>query len=199
MATAREGHMSFRAQQWAYNLRGLTGPEKAVLNCLAWHHNGKTGLCCPGPALIAEETGFGLSTVKKALASLIAKGLIARLVRGRGGAYGLAITEPAKAPTEPRHIEQESNQRAGLRFDKKDSGGQERAAKRAAEFKAVIEPEVRLPAEDRARIAEAALARFRSGGSEAGLGYASDRGRSPGQGLTAGASDRPESLLRSRT
>jgi len=120
--------MSFRATEWAYSVRELSGPEKAVLLCLAWHHNAKTGECFPGTSLIAEETCLGLSTVKKALASLIAKGLIERMERkgSRSAAWILAIVEPERPQESPRkalsetpHIEQENNrkERARARSD----------------------------------------------------------------------------------
>ncbi len=169
--------MSFKATEWAYGLRDLSGPEKAVLLCLAWHHNGKTGLCCPGTALIAEETCLGLSTVKKALKSLEGKGLIGRMPWKRGSAYMLAIVEPERpretspeATTEPAHIKQETNRkRGGFRNDWKErqpapmSDARARAEKRAAEFKAVIEPEVkdRGTEEERAAVIARGLGIFR--------------------------------------
>lgn len=142
--------MSFKATDWAYGLRELSGPEKAVLLCLAWHHNQKTGLCCPGNQLIADETCLGLSTVKKALAALIGKGLVSRYPwRGRS-AYMLAITETPEATTEPAHIEQEETKKAkASNWDWKKTQpaplleGRARAEKRAAEFKAAIEPAVK--------------------------------------------------------
>ena len=80
--------------KWAYGVRDLSGPEKAVLCCLAWHLNSQTGLCCPSARLIADETCLGLSTVKRAIASLIAKGFFERRPRGRRAIYVPAITEP---------------------------------------------------------------------------------------------------------
>jgi hypothetical protein len=122
--------MSVRAEKWAIGLRGLTGPEKAVLVCLAFHHNGPTGLCCPGVQLIADEMCLGLSTVKKALASLTAKGLIARMAHGKVPAWALAIVEPEKpqesrseSPTETPYKEQESkHEKNGRSRANSDSG-----------------------------------------------------------------------------
>lgn len=87
--------MSIRALTWSYGLRGLTATEKAVLNNLAWHHNGRTGQCNPSTKLIAAESGLGRSTVDKALASLAAKGLIDIVHDTSLGRFlTLAITEP---------------------------------------------------------------------------------------------------------
>lgn len=161
--------MSFRASEWAYGLRELSGPEKAVLLCLAWHHNGKTGLCCPGTALIAEETCLGLSTVKKALKSLEGRGLIARTPWRRGSAYMLAIVEPEKATTEPAHIEQEANRKERKGSDWKErrpvpmSDYRARAEKRIAETRELTKPvEDDKTPEERAAVVERALALLRS-------------------------------------
>jgi hypothetical protein len=40
---------------------------RLVLLCLAEHHNGKTGKCCPSVSLIMEETGLSRATVFRAL------------------------------------------------------------------------------------------------------------------------------------
>lgn len=164
--------MSFRAQEWAYAQRGLTGPEHAVLNNLAWHHNGKTGQCNPSSRLIAEETGYKQGTVNKMLVSLKGRGLIDEVQDPRlGRVFTLAITAPAEqvsAPIEQPHIEQEETKKPkGSNWDWKKrepapvtDGGRARAEKRAAEHKREIEPTVRLSAEERAAIAERALNLF---------------------------------------
>jgi hypothetical protein len=173
--------MSFRALKWSYSLRDLTGPEKAVLNCLAWHHNGKSGQCNPSSKLLAAETGFAIGTVNKCLVSLAQKGLIDEVADPQlGRVYTLAIVEPDvlpessnPAPTEQAYIEQESKTKKELGRSRanSDSGWKKDwrakppapmsdfraiAEKRAAEFKAVIAPTAQESKtdEERATIAE---------------------------------------------
>jgi len=66
-----------------YALRGLAPAPKAVLACLA-HHDGAT--CRPGRALLADETGFSVVTVSRALNELKARGLIRQQRRRRAAA-----------------------------------------------------------------------------------------------------------------
>lgn len=57
--------------------RWMMPPEaRAVLRCLAGHRNPDTGRCDPGAATIADETGFSVSTVKKAIRELAARGWV---------------------------------------------------------------------------------------------------------------------------
>ncbi|OXJ21304.1 helix-turn-helix domain-containing protein [Burkholderia sp. AU6039] len=76
--------MSYQATDWAQGLM-LPRRQKAVLLCLAHHHNRNTGLCCPSIALIAKETGNSERTVKRALAELKHTGLIHSKARRRAG------------------------------------------------------------------------------------------------------------------
>lgn len=188
--------MSFRATRWAYSLRGLSGPEKAVLVCLGWHHNGKTGLCCPSVPLMAEETGLGVSTVKKAVASLIAKGLIERMPWRGGTAYMLAIVEPAEATREPAHIEQEKTKTSRGDFREgwkerrpapvaaQDDGGRARAQRRIEETRAIIEP-VRKEGTEEERAAAVARALAWMKQDSQNISY----GTSPGSSYARGTLD----------
>lgn len=81
--------MSIRAQQWAIGQdvpasKGVSaGPKRHVLLLLAWHHNGKTGECRPSERLLADESGMGERTVRRALAALIEDGLVVTTRPGR--------------------------------------------------------------------------------------------------------------------
>lgn len=66
--------MSSTAIRWALDA-GMSGPAQAVLLVLAIHHNAKTGQCNPSLKTISRESGFGVSTVKRALNDLEAAGL----------------------------------------------------------------------------------------------------------------------------
>ena len=59
-----------------YSDRELDGYEKAVAVCLVWHRNKLTGQCNPSQATLAAETGFSLSTVKRATTGLKSKGWV---------------------------------------------------------------------------------------------------------------------------
>jgi len=90
--------MSFRATTWAIevceqNKVHLTGPEAATLYGLAWCHNHMTGQCNPGPETLAKRCKLGISTVRKALASLCRKLGIDRVSWGRSWAYRLPIPD----------------------------------------------------------------------------------------------------------
>ncbi len=60
---------------WALPLP-IRGPAKAILMCLAYHHNGKTGRCDPSVPTIALETGCHRETVFSGLKKLISIGAI---------------------------------------------------------------------------------------------------------------------------
>ncbi len=63
--------MSYKATAWALQqTQTTTANEKFVLTALAHFHSHTTGLCDPGIDAIAELTGLGRSTVKRALKSL---------------------------------------------------------------------------------------------------------------------------------
>jgi len=73
MKTAKK----FTLQQWAYSLEMKPAP-KAVLLCLIWHYNVKTERCNPAQATIAQETGFSISSVRRAMKELEDKKIIKR-------------------------------------------------------------------------------------------------------------------------
>jgi len=68
--------MSTKAWKWARAQTGLSSPEKFVLVNLGDFYNEDWERAWPSPARLAEETGLGLSTVKRQLRSLQDKGLV---------------------------------------------------------------------------------------------------------------------------
>jgi hypothetical protein len=70
--------MSNRAVDWAFGVHVGNADEKQTLTALAYHHNGKTGLCCPSQDTLAEETERSVDRIQAHLKSLAKKGLIKR-------------------------------------------------------------------------------------------------------------------------
>ena len=62
--------MSLPAFGWAWDQHTGSPTRKAVLLSLANAHNGQTGRCDPGIALICEDTELGSTAVKNALKEL---------------------------------------------------------------------------------------------------------------------------------
>ena len=63
------------------HLLRLNGAESAILFCMIDHANGKTGLCYPSQPTLARVLNIPESTVRKAIASLNARGLVESLER----------------------------------------------------------------------------------------------------------------------
>lgn len=72
--------MSYAALEWCRSLP-LRGWTKAVLWCLADHHNDQTGRCDPSIPTIVFEMGCNEKTARKALNDLAALGAIVRTPR----------------------------------------------------------------------------------------------------------------------
>jgi DNA-binding transcriptional MocR family regulator len=70
--------MSNAAVKWAFEAYVGNADEKQTLTALAYHHNGKTGLCCPSQDTLALETERSVDRIQKHLKSLEEKGLIKR-------------------------------------------------------------------------------------------------------------------------
>jgi DNA-binding MarR family transcriptional regulator len=88
--------MSFPALLWALGFdkkckgkvskpTNLSAPEKAVLICLADHHNQTTGECFPSFNRIARETRLCVRTAKTAVCQLEEKGFIEIISGSAGG------------------------------------------------------------------------------------------------------------------
>ncbi len=85
----------------AWKIRGISPSAKAVLLCLAYHRNRETGRCHPKHQTIAAETGYGLATVKRAIAELEREKLVVvtrSVVHGMraNNSYRLTLSLPAK-------------------------------------------------------------------------------------------------------
>lgn len=77
--------------------RGIPGPAKAVLGCLAFHAGGVDLEAWPSLKTIAEETGFAETAVRAAIRSLTAQGLIEQTEPGGGrhpNRYRLHLRDP---------------------------------------------------------------------------------------------------------
>lgn len=68
--------MSIEQYDAAVLVSGLEAPAKPVLTALAWHHNGDTGRCFPSYETLADDTGYSVRTVIRAVKRLAALGLI---------------------------------------------------------------------------------------------------------------------------
>lgn len=62
--------MGWRAREWARGKRCESPRAKNVLLCIAEFHNDRAGYAWPSLATIANETGYSVSTVKRAIADL---------------------------------------------------------------------------------------------------------------------------------
>lgn len=62
--------MAFNDYRHAWEVPGLTGPQRLVLLYLAECRNGETGLCNPGYTKISRMTGMAPSTVSEAVSDL---------------------------------------------------------------------------------------------------------------------------------
>ena len=91
--------MSVQAMAWAWGAEGLTTTEKFVLVCLADHAD-HDGVCWPGQDRVAEKTGLGERTVRRAVQSLIEKEQLSGQRRRRvdgtlsGYVYTLKLPQP---------------------------------------------------------------------------------------------------------
>jgi hypothetical protein len=97
--------MSIRAMNWAYRVMPQTRLqpiERAVLACLAYHHNEKTGECFPSMATIGEYVGVRERRVRDAIRDLEAWGLICTRRKGRPGAPAANRYALFGEPFEPR-------------------------------------------------------------------------------------------------
>jgi hypothetical protein len=66
-------HLVHRAYE---DVRGLSSSQKAILVYLSYRADDRTGIAWPSEETIAEETGFSISTVRRALRVLEAQGLV---------------------------------------------------------------------------------------------------------------------------
>ncbi len=90
--------MSNRALRWAFRLP-ITGAAKPVLLALADHFNDETGRCDPANGTLALFAGKDERTVRRALGTLQALGLITTTERrGRPSLHALAIGAAPKTP-----------------------------------------------------------------------------------------------------
>ncbi|GEM_PF-1332864 len=96
--------MSIEARDWAYS-QTLKAPAKPVLVALAERADSRGRNCWPSIAQLAEMTGYGKSSVKRALVALEEQGLVER-IRSKGGrtsSYVLRLGELAHSgPVEGR-------------------------------------------------------------------------------------------------
>ncbi|KTR19646.1 helix-turn-helix domain-containing protein [Curtobacterium citreum] len=69
--------MSAKAYRWARGQSGLPGPQKFVLVMLGDYYNDEWSRAWPSLNRLAEDTGYGKSTVERALRSLRDEGLVA--------------------------------------------------------------------------------------------------------------------------
>jgi DNA-binding transcriptional MocR family regulator len=74
--------VSAEAMKWAKR-QPITGSPKAVLLALAWYAN-KTGVGWPSQQTLADYTGLGVRTVRRALVTLEDRNVIRRRPRSRG-------------------------------------------------------------------------------------------------------------------
>jgi len=90
--------------QWSY-CQSASGPATAVLTCLAFHHNARTGRCDPSLSTISEETGYSQRHVRRSLNELDRLGLVIRNYRtGKSAEYSLQFGDE-DAPTADRSSE----------------------------------------------------------------------------------------------
>jgi len=68
--------MSMKAFRWAKAQEGLTSAEKFVLVMLGDHFNDEWHRSWPSYATLAGETGLSVSTVKRSIKALRARGLV---------------------------------------------------------------------------------------------------------------------------
>ena len=68
--------MGWEARAWAAKQYGLKPREKAVLMCIADFHNAQAGYAWPSISRIALETGYSVSSVKRAVGDLRLRGLL---------------------------------------------------------------------------------------------------------------------------
>ncbi|WIB16276.1 helix-turn-helix domain-containing protein [Curtobacterium sp. MCPF17_050] len=68
--------MSTKAFRWAREQTGLPGPQKFVLVMLGDYYNDEWSRAWPSLGRLADDTGYGKSTVERALRALREEGLI---------------------------------------------------------------------------------------------------------------------------
>jgi hypothetical protein len=97
--------VSYSATEWCRPLK-IRGWAKAILACLADHHNETTGRCDPSLATIAHETGCSESTARRGLRELEQTGVIRATKReGRPDLVTLCLDQTVftLTPLSPRH------------------------------------------------------------------------------------------------
>ncbi len=98
--------MSAEAMKWAKEQK-LTGTAKVTLLALAWYANTK-GEAWPSQQTLADHTGLGVRTIRRAMAALEALGAIKRRVRSKGAAgrssdhVELPLQRTLRVPKKPR-------------------------------------------------------------------------------------------------
>lgn len=90
--------MSTRATRWGYEV-SITGPKKAVLMALCDHAD-DDGQCWPATARLALFSGFDERTVRNALRSLEAAGLISTVISGGRTSNRYTINVGSQTPAE---------------------------------------------------------------------------------------------------
>jgi len=101
--------MSYQATNWAWKIKGVTGPEKLILLAIADRHNADTGECYPTLGRIADDTCMSRDTVKRATAAIVEKGIISRSLvsdssgRVLGYKYHIKIDTGAEITPEGAH------------------------------------------------------------------------------------------------
>lgn len=98
--------MSAEAMKWA-KAQKLTGTAKVTLLALAWYAN-TNGEAWPSQQTLADHTGLGVRTIRRAMATLEACGAIKRRVRSQGAAgrssdhVELPLHRTLRVPKKPR-------------------------------------------------------------------------------------------------
>lgn len=83
-------------------IRVLTGPQKAVMNCLAYHANETTLEAWPALETISSETGFGRTAVRNAIQALLSSGALSSVEKSEGrrsNRYRVNLDEPTASRT----------------------------------------------------------------------------------------------------
>lgn len=96
--------MSYVAKTWATNQRCENVRSKFILSVLAAHAN-KTGYCWPSQGYLAEQTGYSITTIRRALQNLEAADLIRREHRfaknGARSSDGISLLMESQGAADP--------------------------------------------------------------------------------------------------